>query len=134
MDRHPDGVSASGASGWALPSSLRSVVSGSDARYCRVLSLHSERGTSEGTCGQEIVFPRVIAASCHRWRIVPEIAILMAMKRVSVAEAKNTLPALLHEAEAEPVEIVRRGKPVAVILSRANYDRLRGKGEGVWAA
>jgi prevent-host-death family protein len=56
------------------------------------------------------------------------------MKRVSVAEAKNTLPALLHEAEAEPVEIVRRGKPVAVILSRASYDRLRGKGEGVWAA
>jgi PTS system cellobiose-specific IIB component len=55
------------------------------------------------------------------------------MRRVSVAEAKNTLPAL-HEAEAEPVEIVRRGKPVAVILSRANYDRLRGKGEGVWAA
>jgi prevent-host-death family protein len=56
------------------------------------------------------------------------------MKRVSVAEAKNTLPALLHEAEAGPVEIVRRGKPVAVILSRANYDRLRGKGEGVWSA
>jgi prevent-host-death family protein len=58
----------------------------------------------------------------------------MAMKRVSVAEAKNTLPALLHEAEAEPVEIVRRGKPVAVLLSRASYDRLRGKNEGVWAA
>jgi prevent-host-death family protein len=58
----------------------------------------------------------------------------MAMKRVSVAEAKNTLPALLHEAEAEPVEIVRRGKPVAVILSRVNYDRLRGKSEGVWTA
>jgi len=58
----------------------------------------------------------------------------MAMKRVSVAEAKNTLPALLHEAESAPVEIVRRGKPVAVILSRASYDRLRGKSEGVWAA
>ncbi len=58
----------------------------------------------------------------------------MAMRRVSVAEAKNTLPALLHEADATPVEIVRRGKPVAVILSRASYDRLRGKGEGVWDA
>lgn len=56
------------------------------------------------------------------------------MKRVSVAEAKNTLPALLHEAESEPVEIMRRGKPVAVILSRASYDRLRGKNEGLWAA
>ena len=58
----------------------------------------------------------------------------MAMKRVSVAEAKNKLPALLHEAETEPVEIVRRGKPVAVLLSRDRYDRLRGKQEGVWAA
>lgn len=58
----------------------------------------------------------------------------MAMKRVSVAEAKNTLPALLHEADVAPVEIVRRGKPVAVILSRASYDRLRDKNEGVWAA
>lgn len=56
------------------------------------------------------------------------------MKRVSVAEAKNTLPALLHEAEGGPVEIVRRGKPVAILLSRASYDRLRGKSEGVWAA
>lgn len=63
-----------------------------------------------------------------------DMAILMAMKRVSVAEAKNTLPALLHAAEAAPVEIVRRGKPVAVILSRASYDRLRGKSEGIWAA
>ena len=56
------------------------------------------------------------------------------MKRVSVAEAKNTLPALLHEADAAPVEIVRRGRPVAVILSRASYDKLQGKSEGVWAA
>jgi prevent-host-death family protein len=56
------------------------------------------------------------------------------MKRVSVAEAKNTLPALLHDADAAPVEILRRGKPVAVILSRASYDRLQGRGDGVWAA
>lgn len=56
------------------------------------------------------------------------------MKRVSVADAKNTLPALLHEAEMGPVEIMRRGKPVAVILSSAAYGRLRGKSEGLWAA
>jgi prevent-host-death family protein len=59
---------------------------------------------------------------------------LIAMKRVSVAEAKNTLPALLHEVASAPVEIVRRGEPVAVILSRASYDRLNAKSEGVWAA
>jgi prevent-host-death family protein len=57
-----------------------------------------------------------------------------AMRRVSVAEAKNTLAALLREAESAPVEITRHGRPVAVILSRATYDRLRGKSEGVWTS
>ena len=52
------------------------------------------------------------------------MAILMYMKRVSVAEARNNLPALIHAAESEPVEIVRRGKPVAVLVSREDYDRL----------
>lgn len=55
------------------------------------------------------------------------MAILMAMKRVSVAQAKNGLPALLHEAEREPVEIQRRGRPVAVLLSTRSYERLVGK-------
>ncbi len=62
------------------------------------------------------------------------MAILIAMKRVSVAEAKNHLPALLHDAESAPIEIVRRGRPVAVLVSRATYDRLRGKSEGMWTA
>jgi prevent-host-death family protein len=56
------------------------------------------------------------------------------MKRVSVAEAKDRLPALLHDAESAPIEIVRRGRPVAVLVSRATFDRLRGKSEGVWSA
>src|SRR5262245_55215562 len=51
----------------------------------------------------------------------------MAMKatRVSVAEAKNRLPALIHEAESSqaPVEITRRGKTVAVLLSSLAYER-----------
>ena len=68
------------------------------------------------------------------WHSILGIAILMAMKRVSVAEAKNGLPALLREAESGPIEIVRRGKPVAVILARAEYDRLSGRDTGVWAA
>jgi prevent-host-death family protein len=75
-----------------------------------------------------------IERDAEPWRGLVEIAILMAMKRVSVAEAKNTLPALLHDAESAPVEIVRRGQPVAIILSRADYDRLRGKSEGLWAS
>jgi prevent-host-death family protein len=58
----------------------------------------------------------------------------MAMKRVSVAEAKNRLPALIHEAEQTPVEIVRRGKPVAVLMSRAAFERIRGRGPDAWQA
>lgn len=49
----------------------------------------------------------------------------MKAKRVSVAEAKDRLPALIHEAEEShaPVEITRRGKVVAVLVSSAEYER-----------
>ena len=51
----------------------------------------------------------------------------MKAKRVSVAEAKDRLPALIHEAEEShsPVEITRRGKVVAVLVSSADYERQR---------
>jgi prevent-host-death family protein len=52
------------------------------------------------------------------------MAIMMYMKRVTVAEARNSLPALIHSAEVEPVEILRRGKPVAVLISREAFDRM----------
>jgi prevent-host-death family protein len=59
----------------------------------------------------------------------------MAMKtrRVSVAEAKNKLPALIHEAEAngDPVEITRRGKTVAVLVSSTEYGRHKSRGSVV---
>jgi len=48
----------------------------------------------------------------------------MYMKRVSVAEARNNLPALIHATESEPIEIMRRGKPVAVLVSREDFDRI----------
>ncbi len=48
------------------------------------------------------------------------------MKRVSVAEAKNHLPALIHEAEESgPVEIVRHAKPVAVIVAHDEFERMK---------
>ncbi len=54
-------------------------------------------------------------------------------KRVSVAEAKNRLPALIHEAESsrDPVEITRRGKTVAVLVSSAEYEKQRKPKEGL---
>ena len=47
------------------------------------------------------------------------------MLEVSIAKARNTLTRLIHQAEdGEPVHITRRGKPVAVLVSRDEYERL----------
>ncbi len=48
----------------------------------------------------------------------------MAMK-VSIAEARSSLSKLLKYAQKEPVIITRRGKPDAVLLPFAEYERLR---------
>ena len=47
-------------------------------------------------------------------------------RTATIAEARDQLPALVHRAEAGgPIELTRRGKPVAVLLSMAAYERLR---------
>lgn len=47
------------------------------------------------------------------------------MSDVSVADAKAHLTRLLQQVETgEPVQITRRGRPVAVLLSQADYQRL----------
>ena len=47
---------------------------------------------------------------------------------VSIADAKNTLPRLVHEVEAgSSITLTRRGKPVAVLISCAELDQLRGR-------
>lgn len=51
---------------------------------------------------------------------------------ISIAEAKNCLPALIHQVETgEAVTITRRGKPVAVMMSVEAYERVQGTG-GSW--
>lgn len=46
-------------------------------------------------------------------------------QQYSIAEAKDRLPKLVHEAEAGAVvEITRRGQAVAVLISTAAYERL----------
>jgi prevent-host-death family protein len=45
-------------------------------------------------------------------------------RRYSVAEARDRLPALVHEAQAVPVEITRRGTPVAAIVSIEDYQQV----------
>lgn len=50
----------------------------------------------------------------------------MAMKSVSIADAKNRLTELLYQAEeGQPVQVTRRGQPVAVLLSETEYERLK---------
>lgn len=43
----------------------------------------------------------------------------------SIAAAKNNLSSLVHAAEqGHPVRLTRRGKPVAVLISTRQYERI----------
>jgi prevent-host-death family protein len=56
-------------------------------------------------------------------------------KIYSIAEARNHLSEVVHEAEAEgPVTLTRRGRPVAVVLAQAEFQRLRSVRLGFWEA
>ena len=48
-------------------------------------------------------------------------------RRYSVAEARSHLPAIIdHAAAGREVELTRRGRPVVVVVSCREFDRLRG--------
>jgi prevent-host-death family protein len=48
-------------------------------------------------------------------------------KRYSIADARSSLPSIVSQAEAgQEIELTRRGKPVAVVLSLRELARLRG--------
>ena len=55
------------------------------------------------------------------------------MKAISAKAAKNGFGHLLDTALAEPVTIEKHGRPVAVVLSLAEYERLVGLAEGAEA-
>ena len=49
-------------------------------------------------------------------------------RRYSIAEARSRLPKIVDDAEAGvEIELTRRGQPVAVLVSRREFERLRGK-------
>jgi prevent-host-death family protein len=49
-------------------------------------------------------------------------------QRYSIAEARSRLPSIVDQAEAGvEVELTRRGRPVAVLVSHREFERLRGK-------
>ena len=58
-------------------------------------------------------------------------------KDYSIAEARNHLPRIIHDAEmGDSIQLTRRGKPVAILLSMQVYDRLTAKApkKGFWRA
>lgn len=56
----------------------------------------------------------------------PRNAEVAVSKQYSITAARNQLPAIVHEVEnGPPVELTRRGRPVAVLLSFRDYERLR---------
>ena len=57
------------------------------------------------------------------------------MKTSTIAEAKNKLPQLVRQLESdEAIHLTRHGKPVAVMLSEANYQKLTQKSQGLYQA
>src|SRR2546430_17402534 len=58
---------------------------------------------------------------------------VMKEREYSVAEARDKLPSLVHEAErGRPVRITRRGKRAAVLISEAEFRRShRASGRGL---
>jgi antitoxin Phd len=53
----------------------------------------------------------------------------------TIAEAKNRLPSIIHSVENGPsVKLTRRGRPVAVLLSIAEYERLHRQKGNFWAS
>lgn len=47
------------------------------------------------------------------------------MKTVAATEAKNRLGAILDAAQREPIVIRRQDRDIAVVISMAEYERLR---------
>jgi prevent-host-death family protein len=57
------------------------------------------------------------------------------MKTSTIAEAKNNLSQLIHQLESdEAIHLTRHGKPVAVMLSEANYQKLTHKENSLYQA
>ncbi len=52
-------------------------------------------------------------------------------QKYSIAQARSSLPTIVDQAEAgQQVELTRRGKPVAIVVSLREFERLRGKRAG----
>lgn len=56
-------------------------------------------------------------------------------KQYSIAEARDNFTGMVNEAErGERVELTRRGRPVAVLISLAEYGQLANRRRSFWEA
>ncbi len=56
-------------------------------------------------------------------------------QKISISEAIRKLPSILHNVESGmPVSLTRRGKPVAMLVSIQEYERLHRKKKDFWDA
>ena len=54
-------------------------------------------------------------------------------KSFSIAEARHDLAALVHQLDHQPrIQLTRRGKPVAVLVSLREYHRLTTQTQSFW--
>jgi antitoxin Phd len=58
----------------------------------------------------------------------------VAMKYFTANDAKNQFGRLLDQSRAEPVLVVKHGRPVAVVLSYEEYERVEELERAYWAA
>lgn len=54
------------------------------------------------------------------------------MKTMSAKDAKDGFGLLLDSAQREPVSITKKGRPVAVVLSQHEYERLAALEDAYW--
>jgi antitoxin Phd len=55
--------------------------------------------------------------------------------KYSIADARNRFAEIVHALKHVPqVEVTRRGRPVAVLISVEEFERLRAGGAGFWSA
>lgn len=55
-------------------------------------------------------------------------------RQYSIAEARDHFAAIIHELDStSSVQVTRRGKPVAMLLSLAEYERLAAVKSGFWS-
>src|SRR6266513_46011 len=70
---------------------------------------------------------------CRDVRCDDHLEVFPMTKQYSIAEARGHLPGIVHEVEHNgPVELTRRGKRVAVVLSIDEYERLTGNSDTFW--